>query len=91
MVEDESLMTPTGMNTEDMDGIAEANMEMEAEDNMDMGDMDGVVDTSALSEEEETFLLHHLQLFLLLLIMLMYLLHHPYLPYPYYLLLPFPC
>ena len=53
MVEDESLMTPTGMNTEDMDGIAEANMEMEAEDNMDMGDMDGVVDTSALSEEEE--------------------------------------
>ena len=53
MVEDESLMTPTGMNTEDMDGIAEANMEMEAEDNMDMGDMDAVVDTSALSEEEE--------------------------------------
>ena len=53
MVEDESLMTPTGMNTEDMDGIAEANMEMEAEDDMDMGDMDGVVDTSALSEEEE--------------------------------------
>ena len=53
MVEDESLMTPTGMNTEEMDGIAEANMEMEAEDNMDMGDMDSVVDTSALSEEEE--------------------------------------
>ena len=53
MVEDESLMTPPGMNTEDMDGIAEANMEMEAEDNMDMGDMDAVVDTSALSEEEE--------------------------------------
>ena len=53
MVEDESLMTPTGMNTEEMDGIAEANMEMEAEDNMDMGDMDAVVDTSALSEEEE--------------------------------------
>ena len=53
MVEDESLMTPTGMNTEDMDGIAEANMEMEAEDDMDMGDMDGVVDTSNLSPEEE--------------------------------------
>ncbi len=53
MVEDESLMTPTGMNTEEMDGIAKANMEMEAEDNMDMGDMDAVVDTSALSEEEE--------------------------------------
>ena len=53
MVEDESLMTPTGMNTEEMDGIAEANMEMEAEDNMDMGDMDAVVDTSALSEQEE--------------------------------------
>ena len=56
MVEDESLMTPTGMNTEEMDGIAEANMEMEAEDNMDMGDMDAVVDTSALSEEEEKVL-----------------------------------
>ena len=53
MVEDESLMTPTGMNTEEMDGIAEANMEMEAEEDMDMGDMDAVVDTSALSEEEE--------------------------------------
>ena len=53
MVEDESLMTPPGMNTEDMDGIAEANMEMEAEDNMDMRDMDAVVDTSALSEQEE--------------------------------------
>ena len=53
MVKDESLMTPTGMNTEEMDGIAEANMEMEAEEDMDMGDMDAVVDTSALSEEEE--------------------------------------
>ena len=56
MVEDESLMTPPGMNTEDMDGIAEANMEMEAEDNMDMRDMDAVVDTSALSEDEERIL-----------------------------------
>ena len=56
MVEDESLMTPTGMNTEDMDGIAEANMEMEAEEDMDMGDMDAVVDTSALSEDEERIL-----------------------------------
>ena len=56
MVEDESLMTPTGMNTEEMDGIAEANMEMEAEEDMDMGDMDAVVDTSALSEDEEKVL-----------------------------------
>ena len=56
MVEDESLMTPTGMSTEDMDGIAEANMEMEAEEDMDMGDMDAVVDTSALSEDEERIL-----------------------------------
>ena len=56
MVKDESLMTPTGMNTEDMDGIAEANMEMEAEEDMDMGDMDAVVDTSALSEDEERIL-----------------------------------
>ena len=56
MVKDESLMTPTGMNTEEMDGIAEANMEMEAEEDMDMGDMDAVVDTSALSEDEEKVL-----------------------------------
>ena len=56
MVEDESLMTPTGMSTEDMDGIAEANMEMEAEEDMDIGDMDAVVDTSALSEDEERIL-----------------------------------
>ena len=51
MVEDESLMSPPEMNP-----MAETDMEMEAEDNMDMedmGDMDGVVDTSALSEEEE--------------------------------------
>ena len=63
MVEDESLMTPTGMNTEDMDGIAEANMEMEAEDNMDMGDMDSVVDTSALSEDEEKVLDEAVEMF----------------------------
>ena len=51
MVEDETLMSPPDMNP-----MAETSMEMEAEDNMDMedmGDMDGVVDTSALSEEEE--------------------------------------
>ena len=46
MVEDESLMSPPDMNP-----MTETNMEMEAED--DMGDMDGVVDTSALSEDEE--------------------------------------
>jgi hypothetical protein len=63
MVEDESLMTPTGMNTEEMDGIAEANMEMEAEDNMDMGDMDSVVDTSALSEDEEKVLDEAVEMF----------------------------
>jgi hypothetical protein len=44
MVEDESLMSPPDMNP---------NMEMETEDDMDMGDMDAVVDTSALSDEEE--------------------------------------
>jgi len=51
MVEDETLMSPPDMNP-----MAETSMEMEAEDNMDMedmGDMDGVVDTSALSAEEE--------------------------------------
>ena len=51
IVEDETLMSPPDMNP-----MAETSMEMEAEDNMDMedmGDMDGVVDTSALSEEEE--------------------------------------
>ena len=36
-----------------MDGIAEANMEMKAEDRWIFGDMDSVVDTSALSEDEE--------------------------------------
>ena len=52
MVEDESLMTPTGMNESAM-GTAEANMEMMAEEDAEFGDMDAVVDTSALSEEEE--------------------------------------
>ena len=52
MVEDESLMTPTGMNESDM-GTAEADMEMMAEEDAEFGDMDAVVDTSALSEEEE--------------------------------------
>ena len=44
-------------------GIAEANMEMEAEDNMDMGDMDSVVDTSALSEDEEKVLDEAVEMF----------------------------
>ena len=52
MVEDESLMTPTGMNESAM-GTAEADMEMMAEEDAEFGDMDAVVDTSALSEEEE--------------------------------------
>ena len=52
MVEDESLMSPTGMNETDM-GKAEADMEMMAEEDAEFGDMDSVVDTSALSEEEE--------------------------------------
>ena len=55
MVEDESLMSPTGMNERDM-GVAEANMEMEAEEDADFGDMDAIIDTSALSEEEEKIL-----------------------------------
>ncbi|QGZ18035.1 hypothetical protein HTVC104P_gp81 [Pelagibacter phage HTVC104P] len=52
MVEDESLMSPTGMNETDM-GRAEADMEMMAEEDAEFGDMDSVVDTSALSEDEE--------------------------------------
>ena len=55
---EEPLMAPTGMNFDtpvlDEDAIAETDMEMEAED--DMGDMDGVLDTSMLSEEEEKIL-----------------------------------
>ena len=49
MVEDESLLTPMGMEEED--AIAETDMEMEAEENYD-----SVLDTSALSEEEENLL-----------------------------------
>ena len=52
MVEDESLMSPTGMNEAAM-GTAEADMEMMAEEDAEFGDMDGVVDTSNLSPEEE--------------------------------------
>ena len=52
MVEDESLMSPTGMNETDM-GTAEADMEMMAEEDAEFGDMDAVVDTSNLSPEEE--------------------------------------
>ena len=51
MVEDESLLAPPGM--EDNAMMAETNMEMEAEDDMDY---DSILDTSALSEEEETVL-----------------------------------
>ena len=52
VVEDESLMSPTGMNETDM-GKAEADMEMMAEEDAEFGDMDAVVDTSNLSPEEE--------------------------------------
>ena len=51
MVEDESLLSPMGMEEEN--AIAETDMEMEAEDDMDY---DSILDTSALSEEEETVL-----------------------------------
>ena len=51
-------MAPTGMDFDtpvlDEDAIAETDMEMEAED--DMEDMDGILDTSMLSEEEEKVL-----------------------------------
>ena len=55
MVEDESLMSPAGMNEAAM-GTAEANMEMMAEEDAEFGDMDSIVDTSALSEDEEKVL-----------------------------------
>ncbi len=51
IVEDESLLAPMGMEDDTM--MAETNMEMEAEDDMDY---DSILDTSALSEEEETVL-----------------------------------
>ena len=47
IVEDETLMSPPEMNP---------NIEMDEMEDEDMGDMDGVVDTSALSEEEERVL-----------------------------------
>ena len=54
MVEDESLLSPMGMEE---DAIAETDMEMTAEDEMeDDMDYDSILDTSALSEEEETVL-----------------------------------
>ena len=55
MMDDESLMMPTGMD-EETAAMAETDMEMKAEDDEDMGDMDAVVDVSALSEEEEKIL-----------------------------------
>ena len=55
MVEDESLLSPMGMEEEN--AIAETDMEMTAEDEMeDDMDYDSILDTSALSEEEETVL-----------------------------------
>ena len=51
IVEDESLLAPMGMEEEN--AMAETDMEMEAEDDMDY---DSILDTSALSEEEETVL-----------------------------------
>ena len=48
--EDQGLLEPMGMNEEPMDE------DMEDEDMGDMGDMDAIIDTSALSEEEEKIL-----------------------------------
>ena len=55
IVEDESLLAPIGMED---DMMAETDTEMMAEDDMMEDDMDadGILDTSALSEEEETVL-----------------------------------
>ena len=55
IVEDESLLAPIGMED---DMMAETDTEMMAEDDMmeDDMDVDGILDTSALSEEEETVL-----------------------------------
>ena len=55
VVEDESLMMPTGMDEKD-EAIAETDMEMMAEEDAEFGDMDSVVDVSALNEEEEKIL-----------------------------------
>ena len=53
---EEPLMAPVGMDTEE-DIIAETDMELAAEDEMeDDMDYDSILDTSALSEEEETVL-----------------------------------
>lgn len=55
IVEDESLLAPPGMEDDMM--VAETDMEMEAEDEMeDDMNYDSILDTSALSEEEETLL-----------------------------------
>nr|BAR32865.1 hypothetical protein [uncultured Mediterranean phage uvMED] len=62
MVEDESLLTPMGMDEEN--AIAETDMEMEAEaraedediTDEDLEGMDAIIDTSALSDEEEKLL-----------------------------------
>jgi len=55
IVEDESLLAPPGMEDDMM--VAETDMEMEAEDEMeDDMNYDSILDTSALSEEEETVL-----------------------------------
>jgi len=55
MMEDDSLLAPMGMEDDAM--MAETDMEMEAEDEMeDDMDYDSVLDTSSLSEEEETVL-----------------------------------
>lgn len=62
MVEDESLLTPMGMEEEN--AMAETDMEMEAEaraedediTDEDLEGMDAIIDTSALSDEEEKLL-----------------------------------
>ena len=62
MVEDKSLLTPMGMDEEN--AMAETDMEMEAEaraedediTDEDLEGMDAIIDTSALSDEEEKIL-----------------------------------
>ena len=64
---EEPLMAPTGMDTdspmleEDIDAIGETETEMMAED--EMQDADSVLDTSALSEDEESIFNEALEMF----------------------------
>ena len=57
---EEPLMAPVGMDTEE-DIIAETDMELAAEDEME--DADSILDTSMLSEEEETVVDQAIEMF----------------------------